>query len=443
MLIDDSDDVLTTVGKFLSARGYACTVARSRAEGLRKLDDVVPDLCVLDYELPDGTAFDLLAELRARESTAAVIVLTGHGSIELAVEAIKLGADHFLTKPVDLPSLAILVERLLSGRAQQRRGSANERNEQRTRIDPFVGTSSVIRALMAEAAAVASSDVAVLLTGETGTGKGVLARWLHEHGPRSQQAFVDLNCAGLSRELTESELFGHQRGSFTSAHQHKRGLLELAHHGTLCLDEIGDLEPSVQPKLLKVLEERSFRRLGDVHTRSADFRLISATHRDLGEMTRAGSFRSDLWFRINTVTLQLPALRDRREDIPQLAQRVLEQLCSQHGRKVPQLTAAALDVLSEHAWPGNLRELRNVLERALIFARGECIEPQQLAVGTQQRPSEPAVSAAIKLKDVEKQHVLAVLQRADGKVEDAAKLLGIGRSALYARLKRYGVRGYS
>ncbi|HKP60815.1 MAG TPA: sigma-54 dependent transcriptional regulator [Polyangiales bacterium] len=443
LLIDDSDDVLTTISKFLNASGYRTALARSRSEGVQRLDELAPDLCVVDYELPDGNAFDVLNEIRHREARPAVIVLTGHGSIELAVEAIKQGADHFLTKPVDLPSLGILVERLLRSRAQLRRGSASERNEERARVDPFVGSSAAIREVRTAANAVARSDVALLLTGETGTGKGVLARWLHEQSARSDEAFVDLNCAGLNRELTESELFGHQRGSFTSAHAAKRGLLELAHHGTLFMDEIGDLELSVQPKLLKALEDRSFRRLGDVQTRSADFRLISATHRDLAEMSRNGSFRADLLFRINTVTIALPALRDRREDIAPLAQLVLEQLCRQHGRSLPHFTPAALKALEGHAWPGNVRELRNVIERALIFCRGDSIEPQLLAIAPQPAAPGPAASSVLKLKDVERDHVLAVLQRVDGRVEDAAKLLGVGRSALYARLKRYGVRDFS
>jgi DNA-binding NtrC family response regulator len=283
--------------------------------------------------------------------------------------------------------------------------------------------------------------VPVLLSGETGTGKGVLARWLHEQGPRSPEAFVDLNCAGLSRELAESELFGHQRGSFTSANANKRGLLEIANHGTLFLDEIGDLDASVQPKLLKVLEERTYRRIGDTQTRNADVRLISATHRDLAEMADTGAFRNDLLFRINTVTIRLPALRERREDIAALADGVLQHLCRQQGRVAATLAPEALQTLVAYDWPGNIRELRNVLERALLFAKGGVIERNALRLDSRPlRAANNEVGALLSLEEIERRHIAAVMERVGGRVDDAAKVLEVPRSTLYVKLKRYGQR---
>jgi DNA-binding NtrC family response regulator len=441
LLVDDSEEMLATLGKFLRNEGHTVSTANSCAQAITRFEQEDPDLCLVDYELPDGTAFDILLELRKRDPKASVVVLTGHGTIGLAVEAIKLGAEHFVTKPVDLPSVGVLVDRVLHARSQQRRTSAEQRSEERTRVTPFVGSSPAVRRMQELAEAVKHSDAPVLLIGETGTGKGVLARWLHDAGPRAAEAFVDLNCAGLSRELAESELFGHQRGSFTGANATKRGLLELAHHGTLFLDEIGDLDLAVQPKLLKALEDKTYRRIGDVQTRRSDARLISATHRGLDEMARGGAFRSDLLFRINTVVLELPALRDRKQDIAELTRNMIAHFCRLQGRPDVELSVDGVAALQDYAWPGNIRELRNVVERALLFCRGTRIERQALAL-----PGPIAFQAVLTagpnttLEEVERSHVTAVLQAVDGRVEDAAKLLGIPRSSLYAKLKRYGAR---
>jgi DNA-binding NtrC family response regulator len=441
LLVDDSPEMLGALALFLKRSGYLVLQATTGREAIASFEQEAPDLCIIDYHLPDTTAFELLPALRKRDPKAAVIVLTGHGTIELAVEAIKLGAEQFLTKPVDLKSLGVLVERVLVRLTDERRFSAERRAEERTRVDPFVGESAEIAQVRELAAAVAGAEVPVLLTGETGTGKGVLARWLHEHGPRSPEGFVDLNCAGLSRELAESELFGHQRGSFTSANATKRGLLEIANHGTLFMDEIGDLDPSVQPKLLKVLEDRTYRRVGDVQTRSADIRLISATHRDLAAMADSGAFRNDLLFRINTVTIRLPALRERRGDIAALATRVLEHLCRQQGRAAVELGPEAQRLLDAYDWPGNIRELRNVLERGLLFTKGALLEARALRLDS--RPLRiPGGDAAevTSLEEVERRHIAAVLERVQGRVDDAAKLLDVPRSTLYTKLKRYGLR---
>ncbi|MEE8218183.1 MAG: sigma-54 dependent transcriptional regulator, partial [Vicinamibacteria bacterium] len=276
------------------------------------------------HMLPDGTALDLLPRIKELDASLPVIVLTGHASIDLAVRAVKEGADQFLAKPVELPALLVLLRRLLESQRARRRQIAGRTRQAREEIDPFIGSSAPLRKLAEEARRVAASSSPILIEGETGSGKGVLARWLHRNGPRADEPFVDMNCAGLSRDFLETELFGHEKGAFTGAVSAKVGLLEVAHRGVVFLDEIGDLDPQVQPKLLKVLEEKRFRRLGEVRDRQVDIQLIAATHQNLAAMARERKFRSDLYYRISTIPLRVPPLRERPEDIPALARRLVE-----------------------------------------------------------------------------------------------------------------------
>ncbi len=437
LLVDDDAQMRNVLALYLRRAGFTVLDAATLAEARRLQAKQAPDLMIVDYQLPDGTAFDLLSQTREREGGEAVIVLTGIGTIDLAVRAIKLGAEHFLTKPVDLESLEVLVRRTLDLQRdrRQRAGAAVANHES---PDPFLGTSAAVKNLSELAAAAVESDVPVLILGETGTGKGILARWIHEHGTRQKEPFVDLNCAGLSRELAESELFGHQRGAFTGAVNNKPGLIEVAHRGTLFLDELGDLELAVQPKLLTALEEGSFRRIGETTSRAVDVRLIAATHRNLAGMVKEGRFRDDLLFRINTLTLELPPLRKRPGDVKPLATAVLRELCRRRGRPAPELTDDVIDVLTRYGWPGNVRELRNVLERALLFCKGDVLDRATLRFDRSLEPdpgSDPQT-----LDDAERRHIVSVLKQTGGKVDDAAKVLALSRSSLYAKLKKYGIR---
>jgi len=439
LLVEDDDLLATALARFLRHCGHVVEVASDLQRAKDSFAAGPPDVAIVDYELPDGTAFNLLQHCRAADSSTAFIVLTGHGTIELAVDAIKLGAEQFLTKPINLKSLEVIVDRALDGGRHRRQAHADQRVRERGQPNPFLGRSGAIRRLEELAHSVVGADVPLLILGETGTGKGVLARWLHDHSQRAAESFVDLNCAGLSRELAESELFGHRRGSFTGASADKPGLMELAHHGTLFLDELGDLELRVQPKLLKALEDRAIRRVGDVQTRPADVRLIAATHRDLLEMAQNGAFRQDLLFRVNTVTFELPPLRERREDIPVFAQAVIERSCLEAGRTPPELTTEATELLMSYAWPGNTRELRNVLERAMLLHRGGSLGAELLDFIP--RSSRGVGVARIStLAELERQHVLDVLARFSGRVDDAAEALDVPRSSLYAKLKRWGVK---
>jgi DNA-binding NtrC family response regulator len=310
--------------------------------------------------------------------------------------------------------------------------------EQRAEIDPFLGTSPAIRSLAEQARKLLDAESPILIQGETGTGKGVLAAWLHRRGTRAKEAFVDLNCAGLAREFLESELFGHEKGAFTGAIARKQGLLEIAHGGTVFLDEIGDVDPQVQPKLLKVVEERRFRRLGDVRERYVDIRLIAATHADLAALAREGRFRSDLYFRISAIPLFVPPLRERGDDVLILARSLLNRIAADLGRSVPSLEPDAERALLDYHWPGNVRELRNILERALLLGEGRPIGRDAMrfdAIGAC-----PAVAdASLTLHDLERRHIERVLGDTGGKVAEAARRLGIPRSTLYQKLKDYGL----
>jgi DNA-binding NtrC family response regulator len=439
LLVDDDLQMRSVLALYLRRCGFNVLDAATLAEARETIAKERPDLTIIDYHLPDGTAFDLLSSARERESKDAMIVLTGLGTIDLAVRAIKSGAEHFLTKPVDLESLEVLVRRTLEQQRDRRRRALSAAVAGTT-LTPFLGKSRAVRRLQELTAAAIDSDVPVLILGETGAGKGVLARWIHENSARKEEPFVDLNCAGLSRDLAESELFGHQRGAFTGAVSAKPGLLEVAHKGTLFLDELGDLDLAVQPKLLKALEDGQFRRVGDLSSRAADVRLVAATHRNLAAMVKEDRFREDLLFRINTLLLEIPPLRERREDVADLAQTVLAELCRRRARTPPRLGPDALEILEGYRWPGNVRELRNVLERALLFCKGDTLGRDALRFDRSLEPDQGATAEPQTLDDAEKRHIAVVLERSGGRVDDAARILALSRSSLYAKLKKYGLR---
>jgi DNA-binding NtrC family response regulator len=438
MIVDDDSAIRFGLRDFFESNRYEVVDAASCDAAEQAFRSSRPDIALLDYSLPDGTALDLLPRLQAVDPGVPLVILTGHGSIDLAVQAIKLGAEQFLTKPVELSTLLTVIERVLANQRVRRAQAAQQSLRAREEIDPFTGSSDAIRRLAEDARRIATAESPVLVQGETGTGKGVLARWLHAHGSRADEAFVDLNCAGLSREFLETELFGHERGAFTGAVNRKVGLLEVADRGTAFLDEIGDVDPAVQPKLLKVLEEKRFRRLGDVRDRTVDIRLITATHHDLGGRVRSGQFRSDLYFRISTVPLRVPALRERREDIVPLARMLLVRLAADLGRGDRDLEPDAERALEEYLWPGNIRELRNVLERALLLADRAVLRRSDLRFETVAAESDGELY--LTLEEHERRHIERVLRLEGGSVVRTAERLAVPRSSLYEKIKRYGIR---
>ena len=440
LIVDDEPGVRFALRDALEAKGFQIDEAATCQAAEAMFKSRRPDVAILDYSLPDGTALDLLPRLRALDASVPLVVLTGHGSIDLAVRAVKEGAEHFLTKPVELPALVVILNRLLEAQRSRQRQIAGGRRDARARIDPFALPSAAMKALADDAERVALSDSPVLIVGETGVGKGVLAHWLHEHGQRKDEAFVDLNCASLSKELLESELFGHEKGAFTGAVAAKEGLLEVAHRGTLFLDEIGDVDAAVQPKLLKVLEEGRFRRLGDVRDREVDVRLVAATHQDMAGAVRDKRFRSDLYFRISALPLVIPPLRERPEDIPILADALLGGIAAEMGRPDLSLSPEAVDALRAYVWPGNTREMRNVLERAAILSRTPVLSSRDLRfTGALDVTAPSSDEGTLTLEEVERRHVQRVLAEEGGHVERAARRLDVPRSSLYERIKRLGL----
>lgn len=439
LVVEDEPIARFGIKDFLTSCGFDIQEAANLEQARAQLQRDRPDAIVIDYMLPDGNALDFLPEIHALDPQLPVIVLTGNGSIDLAVRAIKEGAENFLTKPVELPALTIILERALENQRNRRRHAARQTRRSRDEIDPFVGVSAAVSELAREAGLALRSEGPILIQGETGSGKGVLARWLHEQGARRDEPFVDLNCAGLSREFLETELFGHSRGAFTGAVSEKKGLFEVAHRGTLFLDEMGDLDPGLQPKVLKVLEDKRFRRLGEVADRQVDVFLIAATNQELASLVRDGRFRSDLFFRINTIPLAVPPLRERREDIAPLALRLLEQLRRDLGRPEARLGPEALAALRAYSWPGNVRELRNVLERAVLRAEGGEIRPTDFRFAPILAES-AAQTGGQTLGDLEKLQIERVLLEERGRVVAAARRLGVPRSTLYQKIKEHQLK---
>jgi len=437
LIVDDESAIRFGVRSFLETQGFDVVEASSCQGAEEAFRTWKPDVALVDYLLEDGNALDFLPRLKSADPTVPVVILTAHGSIDLAVRAIKDGAEQFLTKPLELPALLVVLRRLLENARNRNNQQARSRKD-RGGLDPFLGTSSAITELREQANKVLAADSPVLIHGETGSGKGVLAKWLHFNGPRADEAFVDLNCAGLSRELLESELFGHERGAFTGASSTKIGLLEVAHRGSIFLDEIGDMDLQIQSKLIKVLEEKCFRRVGDVRDRRVDVRLIAATHQDLKKLVAEARFRKDLYFRVSAIPLRVPSLRERIEDIPLIAEAILRQSAADLAYGSVELAPDAVRALQAYPWPGNIREVRNVVERALLLGDKRVLDSKSL------RFDELVVPAAdgetdLTLTQVERAHIERVLRRERGQVEKAAQVLGIPRSSLYQKLKKYGI----
>jgi DNA-binding NtrC family response regulator len=442
LLVDDDPVIRFGIRNFLESRGMQVHEAENVQRAREKFAGTTADAAIVDFSLPDGDGFELLKHFKSADPDVPVIVLTGQGSIELAVRAIKEGAEQFLTKPVELPALHTLLVRAIENKRFRRQSLVNQSKARRERLNPFLGKSAAVRKLQELARRVVSSESPILIQGETGSGKGVLAKWIHENSPRADDVFMDLNCAGLEREFLETELFGHERGAFTGAVHAKPGLLEVADRGTVFLDEIGDIDLTVQPKLLKVLEAHQFRRLGDVRDRTVDIRLISATHRDLKELVREGRFREDLYFRITIIPIRIPPLRERREDILLLANDILGRITAERGCSTIDLDDTAMAMLQQYPWPGNIREMRNVLERAAQIAERSPLTARDLEL---QYPGNAAVSAEkpltaemgtnLTMRQLEARYIELILSEEEGSIDRAARRLGISRSSLYGKVK--------
>jgi DNA-binding NtrC family response regulator len=439
LVVDDDEIIVFAIRDYLELKGYIVDDAETCAEAEIKYRAEVYDAVTLDYALPDGNAIDLLPKLKAIDAGVPIILLTGHARIELAVRAIQLGAEQFLLKPLDLPALLTVLERALENQQNRRKQLARASLDQPQRaVDPFIGQSLPIHRLEEQSRLAAATESPILIQGETGTGKSELARWLHRNSSRASEPILELNCGGLCKEFLETELFGHEKGAFTGAANLKVGLLEAAHRGTVFLDEIGDMDLQIQPKILKALEEKRFRRLGGLQDRKVDFRLIAATHQKLDRLVQDQLFRSDLFYRISAIQISVPPLRERAEDIPTFGQILLNRLTTDCGRESMHLSQGALQKLRQHHWPGNIRELRNVLERALMGAKSSIIEALDLDFASSPGSQSSTGHSNLTLKELERHYIIQILSEEGGHVDRAAKRLDIPRSTLYQKIKTYG-----
>ncbi len=440
LLVDDDPAVLRAVGNYFESIGTEVYRASSAAGALEAYERARPDVVILDLGLPDANGLELLEHLRGQG--VAVIMLTGQGDIETAVRAMQLGAENFLTKPIDMPHLAAATTRVAEKVRLRRQNQMLRSRDHAGESVAGLGVSSQMADLGRQIEMLASSErTTVLLTGESGTGKGWVAHLVHNLSPRNAGAFVDVNCAGLSATFLESELFGHEKGAFTDAKERKQGLFELADGGTIFLDEIGDLALELQPKLLKVLENKTFRRLGGTRELKVDVRLVAATNRDLIQDVEAGHFREDLYYRLSVMPLHLPAVRERsREDRHALIVRIIGEIHPQLPGSPAECDDEALERLLAAPWPGNIREMRNVLERAMILARGQpVIGLEHLPPDLRARVGGERRHHAQSLAEVERTYIERALRYHGGNRTRAAKELGISRATLINKIKVYGL----
>ncbi len=440
LIVDDQHSVRFGLRSLLEGEGYRVLEADTGAQALALITEQAPQLILLDLRLPDTDGLTLLPRIKAIDDEAPIIMLTAHGTIETAITALKNGAENFLTKPFEPDSLLILIARTLDQTRTRRERLLLGLAQEQVAAEYFVGQSDAIKRIHATIERLAASDTTVLLQGETGTGKGMVANLIHRQSERRHKPFVALNCAGLSKELLESELFGHEKGAFTSAVTSKAGLFELAHQGTIFFDEISEMELAVQARLLNVLEQKRFRRVGGVQEKEVAVRIIAATNRNLQHEVKRGRFREDLFYRLNVMPILLPGLRERREDILPLVQHFIAHFNHKLNRRIAGVTPKAEALLLGYPWPGNIRELRNIVERAMILCAQERLHASDLPFGDfNDEPSAAASEEFLSLEEVERLQIERVLTAQNGNLSRTAEILGVTRTTLYNKLRRYGL----
>ena len=449
LVIDDEPDHAEVMAEALRRIGHVCTLVNSLDDAHEELKHGNFDLIVTDLKMDsDDDGMKVLTAARQTQPNAETIMVTAHGDVPTAKAAIKGGAFDFIEKPLDLDVFRTLCTNALNTvflRAQN--DDLRSRLDEQFGFEGIIGNSPPIRQLIATMKQIAPSPIPVLITGESGTGKELVAQALHNNSKRSKKQFAPLNCAGLSESILEDELFGHVRGAFTGAEKDRQGRFEYAHGGTLFLDEVGDMPKAMQAKLLRVLESGEVVRVGSNEPRHVDVRLVSATNRDLAEMVKQGEFREDLFFRIKGVELRLPALRERREDIPLLTRHFVAHFAKQMEREVPAVAEDVQMRLMQHDWPGNVRQLMNVIQNMVVIADGDTLEPRHLppeiaqaAPGSEGEGSAKFSGGGMSLDQLEKQAIRDALRTTAGNREQAAKMLGIGERTLYRKLKEYGLK---
>ncbi len=434
LIIDDEPDIRELLQITLQRMQIDCHCAEDLAKARLLLDQYKFDLCLTDMKLPDGNGVEFVNELQANFPQIPIAVITAHGSMDSAIQALKYGAFDFLTKPIDLNSLRTVVQNALHSGLSDNTSKAT-----------IVGDSTVIRELHNTINKVARSQAPIHISGESGTGKELVARMIHDIGPRTNKPFVPVNCGAIPHELMESEFFGHKKGSFTGADSDKEGLLHTAEGGTLFLDEVADLPLHLQVKLLRAIQEKRIRPVGAQEEIEIDIRILSATHKQLSAMVEQESFRKDLYYRINVIEIHVPALRDRMEDIVSLVNHILLQMADKSGEQIARLSTEALSKLQTYHFPGNIRELENILERALTLAESDVIEPEGLLLSDKKSKGEneqdklKSASLVNQLDDIERNAILEVLEQTKWNRTAAAKKLGISLRVLRYRLDKYGL----
>jgi len=443
LIVEDDRPQADAMSEALERLGHHCVVVTEPRRGLDLLQDNGFDLVVTDLVMHEVDGMQVLREAKENDPATEVIVVTGHGSIETAVAAMQAGATDYITKPLNLGELRDRVEKALEHRRLLlRTEQLSAQLDERFGFEGIVGQSPAIRRVVQTCRQIAPTDATVLIEGESGTGKELVAKAIHNNSPRKENNFVALNCAALSEGILESELFGHEKGAFTGAVSSRKGRFEHAHGGTLFLDEVGDMPMPTQIKLLRVIENREIVRVGSNEPRRVDVRLVSASNRCLDDLVKDGTFREDLYFRLKVVRVVLPLLRDRREDIPLLAEHYIRRLADEHHKPVTGITPEALAVLGAYDWPGNVRELMNTLETMIVLSSGETLDVEDIPAEV--RPEEQAagpfdLTPGMSLDDAERLLIQRTLEQTNGNRQETAKTLGIGERTLYRKIKQYGL----
>lgn len=437
LIVAEEKETCGVLRDYLKDKGFKVATAGTCARALEIWRATRIDIAILDYSLPDGNALGLIPLLKVIDASTPIILLTGYGSLDFAVEAVRLGAEYFLPKPAELSTLYVMIQRSLEHERNHRQQLAEKTRSSCEIVDPFLGKSDTIRRLADLAQKVALSDNPVLIQGEAGTGKGTIARWLHQNGPRAEEPFTDLNCGRLSGDLLEDELFGDARSHLAGLPQAKAGLLDIAHKGTILLEQIEDVDFRTQPKLLKAVQEKQFRRQGEVSDRRLDIRLIAAIQQTATPAELDKQFRGDLYYRLPWVHLSVPSLRERVEDIPILSAHILRELTGDLRTGILELGGATLRALQGYSWPGNIRELRNVLERVALVTGNAALSNEERHFDVQVEQYLTGFGQFRTLEEMERNYIQQVLHKERGRVQSAAKKLGIPRSSLYHKLKQY------
>ena len=437
LIVDDELIMRESLAGWLERDGHTVQTAPSGEDALEKLKETRFDILLVDIKMEGISGLDVLRHVKESDPDVAVVMITAYGSIPTAIEAMKNGAYDYMLKPFDPNELGVLIEKIIRYQNQAREMQfLRAEVKERTRFESMIGQSKSMQEVFNLIGDVAPMESTVLITGDTGTGKGLAAKAIHTNSPRCNGPFVTVNCGAIPEHLMETELFGHQKGAFTDAKETKKGRLEMAHGGTLFLDEVGEISMRMQIDLLRVLEDRVFYRVGGTQPMEADFRVIAATNRNLEKAIKEGIFREDLFYRLNVISIKMPSLRQRKEDIPLLAEHFLQRFVQETNKSIDKISREAMDELMLYDWPGNIRELENAIERAVVVGKGRQTRPEDLPIFCHE-PS-PALRGNT-LQEVEENHIRQILMDNDWNIARSAKVLAIDRSTLYSKIKKYDI----